>query len=52
MILRVKDENGNVIEVLAIKGEKGDTYTLTETDKQEIAELVFNMIESGDGVEY
>lgn len=49
MILRIKDAEGNVQEVLALKG---DDYVLTEADKQEIAALVVNMIESGDGVEY
>lgn len=39
-VLKIKDENGNIIEIPAFKGEKGDSYTLTESDKQEIAELV------------
>jgi hypothetical protein len=33
-ILKVRDANGNVQEILAIKGED---YVLTEADKQEIA---------------
>lgn len=51
-ILKIKDADGNVQEILAIKGEKGDkgdkgekgekgdngnAYVLTEADKQEIA---------------
>ena len=40
MILRVRDAEGNVQEVLAIKGDKGDDYVLTEADKQEIATKV------------
>ena len=46
MILRIRDNKGNVQEILAIKGEKGDTYTLTETDK---AEIVAAVIESLGG---
>ena len=37
MILRIRDENGNVQEILAIRGED---YVLTEADKQEIATKV------------
>ena len=39
-ILKVRDDNGNVFEIPAIvgpKGENGDDYVLTDTDKQEIA---------------
>lgn len=39
-ILRVKDKNGNVIDIPAIKGEPGKDYVLTDADKQEIADLV------------
>ena len=38
-ILKIRDENGNVVSVPAIKGEKGDSYVLTEADKQEIANM-------------
>jgi hypothetical protein len=48
-ILRVKDENGNVVEILAIKG---DSYVLTAADKQEIAEMVIDMLQNGDEVSY
>lgn len=37
MILRIRDADGNVQEVMAIKG---DSYVLTEADKQEIASMV------------
>ena len=37
MILRVRDADGNVQEVMAIRGED---YVLTEADKQEIADMV------------
>ena len=37
MILRIRDSNGNIQEIIAIKG---DSYKLTEADKQEIAEMV------------
>ena len=36
-ILKIRDAEGNVQEVLAIKG---DAYVLTDADKQEIAEIV------------
>lgn len=39
-ILKIRDDNGNVQEVLAIKGEKGDSYVLTEADKREIANMI------------
>ena len=39
-ILRIRDENGNVVTVPAIKGDKGDSYVLTEADKEEIASMV------------
>lgn len=39
-ILKVKDANGNVIDIPAIKGEPGKDYVLTDADKQEIADLV------------
>lgn len=42
-ILRVRDGKGNIIEIPAIKGgkgDKGDSYILTEADKQEIADAV------------
>ncbi len=38
-IVKVRDANGNVQEILAIKGED---YVLTEADKQEIAEMVMD----------
>ena len=40
-ILKIRDANGNVQEILAIKG---NDYVLTEADKQEIAELVYDMV--------
>lgn len=46
-ILKIRDENGNEQEILVIKGKNGkdgDNYILTEADKQEIAELVYDMV--------
>lgn len=40
MILKIRDGNGNVQEVLAIRGEDGKDYVLTEKDKQEIAAMI------------
>ena len=39
-ILKIRDSDGVVREILALKGEKGDNYVLTEADKQEIAAMV------------
>lgn len=48
-ILKIRDTSGNVQEILAIKGDKGDKgadYVLTEADKQEIATKVVGMLSS------
>lgn len=39
-VLKIKDQNGNWIQIPTIKGEDGQDYVLTESDKQEIAGLV------------
>ena len=39
-ILRIRDADGNIQEIVAIKGEKGDSYILTDEDKKEIADMV------------
>jgi hypothetical protein len=44
-ILRVRDENGNIIDIPALKGEKGDSYVLTEADKSSIKDLVVSEID-------
>ena len=52
-ILKIKDAEGNVQEILAIKGEN---YVLTDADKMEIAQmaaaLVNSNIPSAEEVEY
>lgn len=45
MILRIRDSNGNVQEVLAIRGEDGKDYVLTEEDKREIAGMAVDNID-------
>lgn len=40
MILKIRDANGNVQEIVTIRGEDGKDYVLTEADKQEIASMV------------
>lgn len=61
MILSIRDAKGNVQEILAIRGEKGadgkdgangKDYVLTEADKQEIAQIVYSMLPSAEGVKY
>lgn len=50
-ILKIRDAEGNVHEILTIKGEDGKPgadgkdYVLTEADKQEIAALVGGVTE-------
>lgn len=39
-ILKIRDKDGNVQEILAIRGEDGKDYVLTEKDKQEIAAMI------------
>lgn len=43
-ILKIRDSNGNIQEILAIKGDKGDSYVLTEADKMEIANMVASLV--------
>ena len=38
-LFRYRDSKGQVHEVLAFKGDKGDTYNLTEQDKKDIANI-------------
>jgi hypothetical protein len=45
-ILSVYDENGNRVEVPAIRGAKGDSYVLTESDKQQIATILKGQLNS------
>lgn len=42
-ILKIRDSNGNIQEILAIKG---DSYILTEADKMEIANMVAALVVS------
>lgn len=42
-IIRVRDENGNVVDVPALKGAD---YVLTNADKQEIATMVVDKLSS------
>jgi hypothetical protein len=61
-ILKIRDAQGNVQEIVAIKGndgkdgKDGKDYVLTDADKQEIAqiaaEIVASSIPSGDEVDY
>lgn len=44
-VLKIKDQNGNWIQIPTIKGEDGQDYVLTESDKQEIADLVDTPVE-------
>lgn len=39
-VLKIKDQNGNWIQIPTIKGEDGQDYVLTEQDKEDIAELI------------
>lgn len=48
-VLIARDTNGNIIEIPALKG---DSYVLTAADKQEIAQIVYSMLQNGDEVSY
>lgn len=39
-LLKIRDANGNVQEIVAIRGNDGKDYVLTDDDKREIAEMV------------
>lgn len=47
-IIKFRDENGVVHEVVALKGDKGGQYTLTAADKEAIAGEVLEYIGSSD----
>lgn len=51
-ILKIRDAEGNIIEITAIKGKDGKDYVLTDEDKQEIAEKVKGMLINGDEESY
>lgn len=56
-ILKVKDNNGNIIEIPAIKGEPGLTPEKgvdywTETDKSEIVSDVLTALPTWEGGSY
>lgn len=51
-VLKVKDENGNWVEIPALKGNKGDAYVPTEADKTEIANAVLNALPLWEGGAY
>lgn len=48
-ILRVKNQYGEWEEVLAIVGPPGKDYVLTESDKQQIAEMAAELVDVPDG---
>ena len=50
--LQFKFENGELKGEPGEQGEKGDAYVLTDTDKQEIAQMVLNELPNAEGVEY
>lgn len=51
-ILKIRDSNGNVQEIIAIRGNDGKDYVLTEEDKQEIAGIVLEQLVNGDEESY
>ena len=42
-VLSIRDKNGKFIPISAIKGDKGDSYVLTDADKREIAEIAASL---------
>ena len=56
-ILKFRDENGVVHEVLALKGEKGDrgvdgNVSFTDADKEELVNMVLNALPNLDEEEF
>lgn len=52
MGLKIKNKNGEWESLPVIKGEKGDSYILTDADKEEIAALVASSFVDAEGVNY
>lgn len=50
-ILKVKDQNGKIINIPVIKGDKGDSYILTEADKSEIKDAILQELPEGSVVD-
>jgi hypothetical protein len=40
MVMKIRDSDGNVQEILVIKGKDGKDYVLTAADKEEIANII------------
>ena len=60
-VLKIKNKKGEWREIVALvgpqgvpgeQGPKGDTYTLTDIDKSDIAALVLAQLPSTEEVEY
>ena len=59
-VLRVRDNDGNIVEIPAIKGDKGDkgdkpvvgTDYFTPSDKAEMVQMVLDALPNGDEVSY
>ena len=47
-----KDANSPWVSLYAIKGDPGKDYVLTESDKEEIAALVVDLIPNAEEVKY
>ncbi len=45
-ILKIRDEKGEIREILAIRGKDGEKYRLTVTDKEEIFLTLKNSLQS------
>lgn len=41
-ILKVKDKNGNIISIPAVKGDDGTTYVFTEVEQKEMIDKTLN----------
>ena len=56
-ILKIRDKDGNIQEILTLKGEKGDTPVkgkdyFTEADKTEMVNEVLAALPNADEVSY
>lgn len=56
-ILKIRDENGVVHEIVALKGEPGEkgkdgNVSFTDADKEELVNMVLAALPNGDEVAY
>jgi hypothetical protein len=48
-ILQIRDQDGNIIDIPALKGDKGDPYILTDNDKSDIVKAIIEELPENSG---